>query len=85
MCSSNFSFSTLLHNEKSHYRTLKLSQNASHQEVRQAFIKQAKKYHPDLTGGKSDEKFKRIYEAYQVLSNAERRLEYDASIGIFHP
>ena len=61
------------------YKTLGVSENASKDEIRKAFRKLAVKYHPDRTKGdkKAEERFKEINEAYQVLSNEEKRKQYD--------
>ena len=63
----------------SYYDILGIPKNASAKDVRQAFRKQARKYHPDLNAGddKSAEKFKRINEAYEVLSDEKTREKYD--------
>ena len=65
--------------EKDYYKLLGLEKNASAQEIKKAYRKLAMKYHPDHTkGDKADEdKFKQISEAYAVLSDPEKRKEYD--------
>ncbi len=60
---------------KDYYDILGVSRNASPEEIKKAFYKLAHKHHPDK-GGSSD-KFKEINEAYQVLSNKEKRAQYD--------
>ena len=62
-----------------YYKILGVSKNASEKEIRQAFRKLARKYHPDLSPGDKDaeEKFKRINQAYEVLSNPGNRKNYD--------
>ena len=60
---------------KDYYDILEVSRNASPEEIKKAFYKLAHKHHPDK-GGSSD-KFKEINEAYQVLSNKEKRAQYD--------
>jgi len=60
---------------KDYYDVLGVSRNASTEEIKKAFYKLAHKHHPDK-GGSSD-KFKEINEAYQVLSNKEKRAQYD--------
>ena len=59
-----------------YYRILGVSKNASQEEIKKAFRKLAHKYHPDKAGG-DEKKFKEINEAYQVLSNKEKRAQYD--------
>ena len=64
---------------KDYYRILGVNRNASEREVKQAYRKLARKYHPDVNpGDKSAEaKFKQINEAYEVLSDKEKRGKYD--------
>lgn len=63
---------------KDYYRELGLQPDATQGQVREAYRRLAKKYHPDTNRGdpKAEEKFKRISEAYQVLSDPEQRLIY---------
>ncbi len=61
---------------KDYYQILGVPEDASEEEIRRAFFELAKKYHPDRGG--DEEKFKEINEAYQVLSNKEKRAAYDA-------
>src|SRR5512145_612075 len=65
---------------KNYYEALGVSEDASEDDVRKAFRRLAKKYHPDVNpGNKSAEaKFKEINEANEVLSDAKKRAEYDA-------
>jgi molecular chaperone DnaJ len=60
---------------KDYYETLGVSKTASADEIKKAFRKLARKHHPDAGG--SEEKFKDINEAYEVLSDAEKRTQYD--------
>jgi len=59
-----------------YYKTLNISRSASEEEVKKAYRKLAHKHHPDKPGG-NEKKFKEINEAYQVLSNKEKRAQYD--------
>jgi molecular chaperone DnaJ len=59
-----------------YYDTLGISKNASPDEIKRAFRKLAHQHHPDKTTG-DEKKFKEINEAYQVLSNGEKRKQYD--------
>src|SRR3989344_5047754 len=58
-----------------YYEVLGITKGASQDEIKKAFHKLAHKYHPDKGGDST--KFKEINEAYQVLSNAEKRQQYD--------
>ena len=61
---------------KDYYQILGVSKNATQGEIKKAFHKMAHKYHPDKQGG-DEQKFKEINEAYQILSNAKKRQQYD--------
>lgn len=61
---------------KDYYQILGISKNASEEEVKKAYYKLAHKYHPDKGDG-DEKKFKEVNEAYQVLSNKEKRAQYD--------
>jgi molecular chaperone DnaJ len=60
---------------KDYYKILGIDKNAGEDEIKKAFRKLAHKYHPDKGG--DEKKFKEINEAYQVLSNKEKRAQYD--------
>ncbi len=64
---------------KDYYKILGVNRNASEREIKQAYRRLARKYHPDVNpGDKSAEaKFKHINEAYEVLSDKEKRQKYD--------
>lgn len=62
-----------------YYETLGVSKTASEKEIKQAFRRLAKKYHPDANPDNpaAEARFKEINEAYEVLSDAEKRARYD--------
>src|SRR3974390_306511 len=64
---------------KDYYAILGVKKTASQEEIRKAFRKAARKYHPDVNPGdkKAEEKFKEINEAYEVLSDPQKRHKYD--------
>lgn len=66
--------------EKDFYATLGVSQDADETEIKKAYRKLAKQYHPDRNTGdaSAEQKFKEIGEAHAVLSDPEQRQEYDA-------
>ena len=62
--------------DKDYYGILGVNKSASSAEIKKAFRQLAQKYHPDKSGGDT-EKFKEVNEAYQILSNQEKRQMYD--------
>src|SRR5215469_12769743 len=65
--------------KKDYYETLGVKKSASADDIRKAFRKLARKYHPDVNPGdkSAEEKFKKISEANDVLSDAKKRKIYD--------
>src|ERR687888_2802111 len=66
------------------YDTLDIKKGASEEEIKKAYRKLARQYHPDANPGdeRAEERFKQIQEAYSVLSDPEKRKQYDAG-GMF--
>lgn len=68
-----------MQNFRNYYDILKVPKNAAPDEIKRSYRKLARQYHPDLNPGdkSAEEKFKTIGEAYDVLSDAEKRSQYD--------
>ena len=65
--------------KKDLYEILGVDRNASQEEIKKAYRRLAKKYHPDLNPGdkEAEQKFKEINEAYEILSDPQKRAQYD--------
>ena len=68
--------------KRDYYETLGVDRTASEEELKKAYRKMARQHHPDLQTGEaqkksSEEKFKEVNEAYAVLSDPEKRRQYD--------
>lgn len=63
-----------------YYRILGISEQADEEQIKQAYRKLAKKYHPDLNpdNPEAEAKFKDVVEAYETLGDAEKRKKYDS-------
>jgi curved DNA-binding protein len=63
---------------KSLYDTLEITENASESEIKKAYRKLARQYHPDVNKDpKAEEKFKEINSAYEILSDKQKKAQYD--------
>src|ERR1700687_1758597 len=65
--------------KQDYYETLGVQRGAKEDEIRKSYRKLARKYHPDLNPGdkSAEERFKKVQEAYDVLSDAKKRQVYD--------
>ncbi|PZF71378.1 J domain-containing protein [Taibaiella soli] len=70
---------------RNHYQILEISRTASPEEIKSAYRRLSKKYHPDMNGGEKyfEEKFKEIQSAYEVLSDPYRKAVYDDRFNAF--
>jgi molecular chaperone DnaJ len=68
-----------------YYKALGVSKNATPDEIKKAYRKLARQYHPDRNGGdkQAEERFKEVSEAHDVLSDPEKRKQYDRGTGPF--
>ena len=62
---------------ENYYSLLGIDYNSSSQDIKKAFREKAKRLHPDIAGSNAETKMRKLLAAYEVLSNQERRYEYD--------
>ena len=65
--------------KRDYYEVLGVDKSASEDEIKRAYKKMARKYHPDLNpdNKEAEEKFKEVNEAYEVLSDSDKKARYD--------
>ena len=65
--------------KRDYYEVLGVSKGASEEEIKKAYKKLARKYHPDLNpdNKEAEEKFKEVNEAYEILSDSNKKARYD--------
>lgn len=68
-----------MHDSRDYYKILKVKRNATIEEIKEAYRRLAREYHPDLHPGNSaaEERFREICEAYEILSDSVHRSQYD--------
>lgn len=65
---------------KDYYGVLGLSRNATEADIKKAYRKLARELHPDVAGAESEERFKEVAAAYEVLGNPDKRAQYDRGV-----
>ena len=68
-----------------YYEVLGVDRGASDQDIKRAYRKLSRKYHPDIAGPEYEDKFKEVNNAYEVLSDPEKRRMYDAGVDPNNP
>jgi len=70
---------SLVNLNKDYYKILGVTPEADEKEIKNAYLKLVKKYHPDLTGGKTTEHFKEISNSFKILSDNNLKKYYDSN------
>ena len=72
--------------KRDYYEVLGIDKSASADDIKKAYRKKAKEFHPDLHPGdkECEQKFKEVNEAYEVLSDADKRAKYDQYLSLIH-
>lgn len=68
-----------------YYEVLGVDRSASDEDIKKAYRKMSRKYHPDLAGPEFEEQYKEVNNAYEVLSDPEKRRMYDAGVDPNNP
>lgn len=68
-----------------YYEVLGIDRSASDEDIKKAYRKMSRKYHPDIAGPEFEEQYKEVNNAYEVLSNPEKRRMYDAGVDPNNP
>ena len=68
-----------------YYEVLGVDRTASEDEIKKAYRKMSRKYHPDIAGPEFEDKFKEVNNAYEVLSDADKRRMYDSGVDPNNP
>lgn len=66
--------------QETYYGVLEIEETATQEEIKSAFRTLVKRYHPDNIETGNEQEFKKVMEAYEVLSNLEKRKKYDSSL-----
>lgn len=68
-----------------YYEVLGVDRSASEDDIKKAYRKMSRKYHPDIAGPEFEDKFKEVNNAYEVLSDSQKRQMYDAGVDPNNP